>query len=255
MYGRDTLSYMHTGDPVMDTGDLDFDPADRRMMGTCGPLTLMPGDSQYVLIKMAIGRGADRLESITLMKEIMDTPEPQVPTLKTATDPHPISVMMLNALDPIQASVIFGYDADGSQGPEINFATLTTTDLPPIDSMIIEPSYPGFNGEVARMFFGLSDLLTQYLVLYDSTVHTFTIAGEYSNGAPLLLETSLTIHGHQSGDLNLDGIVDISDLIYMVEYFFTGGPAPQIMETADLDYNGTVDISDMLVLIEHMFGQ
>ncbi|MCK4373658.1 MAG: hypothetical protein KAW61_10940, partial [candidate division Zixibacteria bacterium] len=40
--------YAVPGDPVTGVGDLDFNPADRRMMGTCGPLTMMPGDSQYI---------------------------------------------------------------------------------------------------------------------------------------------------------------------------------------------------------------
>jgi hypothetical protein len=255
VYNGDTLSYMVSGDPVMGTGDLDADSSDRRGMGSLGPLTFNPGDSQYVLIKMAIGRGADRLESITLMKELLNSPQPQVPMLKTATSPHPISMIMLNALEPIQASVIFGYDADGSPGPEINFATLTTTDLPPIDSMMIEPSYSGFIGPVARFYFPLTELLTPYVPLFDSTTHAYSVSGQYVDGEPFSFNTTVTIYGHHSGDLNLDGSVDISDLVYMIEYFFTGGPPPQVMETADLDGNGTVDISDLMLLIEHMFGQ
>jgi hypothetical protein len=41
----------------------------------------------------------------------------------------------------------------------------------------------------------------------------------------------------------------------MVDYFFTGGPAPELLETADLDENGTSDISDLMLMIEIMFGQ
>ncbi len=255
VYGGDTLSYMHSGDPVMGTGDLDFDPSDRRGMGSCGPLTLMPGDSQYILIKMAVGHGDDRLSSITLMKELLNSPQPQVPMLKTATSPHPISMIMLNALEPMQASVIFGYDADYPRGKDFDYATLLPSGLPSTDSIVIVPEYPGFNGEAVRFYFPLAELLTPYEGLCDSTVYTYYISGGFFDGEGFLFETRLTIHGHRSGDLNLDGIVDISDLIYMVDYFFTGGPAPELLETADLDQNGTVDISDMLVLIEHMFGQ
>ncbi len=255
IYGGQVLSYMHSGDPVTGSGDLDFDPSDRRGMGSFGPLSFNPGDSQYVLIKMAIGRGANRLESITLMKEIMDTPEPQVPTLKTATDPHPISIMMLNAINPIEAVIIFGYDADGPRGRDFDYGTLVMTDLPPIDSMVIAADHPEFNGEVVRFYFPLAELLTPYAPLFDSTVHAYSVTGTYADYEPFSFNTSVVIHGHRLGDLNLDGQVDISDLVFMIDYFFTGGPAPELLETADLDQSGTIDISDLMLLIDFMFGQ
>ncbi|MEE9443857.1 MAG: dockerin type I repeat-containing protein [candidate division Zixibacteria bacterium] len=72
-YNGAVLRYMQSGDPVSGTGDLDRSPADRRMMGTTGPVTMQPGDSQYVLIKIAVGQGTDRLNSITVMKEILNS--------------------------------------------------------------------------------------------------------------------------------------------------------------------------------------
>ncbi len=66
--------YMYPGDPVAGTGDLDFDPADRRFFGSSGPFTFMPGDSQFVRYKLAVGQGVDRLESITKMNEILNAP-------------------------------------------------------------------------------------------------------------------------------------------------------------------------------------
>ncbi|MCP4568450.1 MAG: T9SS type A sorting domain-containing protein [FCB group bacterium] len=74
IYNGDTLMFQHSGDPVTGTGDLDIDPADRRMMASCGPFDFQPGDSQYVLIKMAVGHGTDYLNSITKMKQILNIP-------------------------------------------------------------------------------------------------------------------------------------------------------------------------------------
>lgn len=67
-------SYMVSGNPLTGIGDLDALPADRRMMGSCGPIRLAPGDSQFVLIKMAVGQGTDRLSSITKLKYILNAP-------------------------------------------------------------------------------------------------------------------------------------------------------------------------------------
>jgi hypothetical protein len=254
VYNGDTLLYMHSGDPVSGTGDLDTDPADRRGMGSFGPFDFNPGDSQYVLIKMAVGQGEDRLSSITEMRALMNFPEPQVPMLKALVEPHPVSMIMLNALEPVQAVVTFGYDADGPFGEYFEYGNLSVSGLPPIDSMRVVPEYPGFIGPVARFYFPLAELLTPYVPLFDSAEHPYSVSGTYANYEPFSFNTSVTIHGHRSGDLNLDGAVDISDLVFMVEYFFVGGPAPEDLSTADLDYNGSVDISDMLVLIEFMFG-
>jgi len=247
-------NYAVPGDPVTGVGDLDFNPSDRRMMGTCGPVTLMPGDSQYIFIKMAVGHGDDRLTSITLMKELLNSPEPQAPMLKTVVEPSPISMMMLNAISPVEAVATFGYDAAGPRGEDFDYGTLALNDLPPIDSMVVSQGFPGFNGEVVRFHFPLAQLLTPYVPLFDSAMHAYSITGQYVGCEPFNFSTSVAIYGHRSGDLNLDGVVDISDLILMVEYFFVGGPAPEHLQTADLDYNGTVDISDMLLLIEYMFG-
>ncbi|MEE9441999.1 MAG: dockerin type I domain-containing protein [candidate division Zixibacteria bacterium] len=73
IYDGQPVKYMHSGDPVSGIGDLDSNEIDHRMMGTTGPITMLPGDSQYVLIKMAVGQGTDHLNSITVMKEILNS--------------------------------------------------------------------------------------------------------------------------------------------------------------------------------------
>jgi hypothetical protein len=50
------------------------------------------------------------------------------------------------------------------------------------------------------------------------------------------------------------GAVDITDLIYLVEYSFSFGPAPICPAEADVDGSGEVDISDVIYLVEYMFA-
>jgi len=56
-------------------------------------------------------------------------------------------------------------------------------------------------------------------------------------------------------DNDPEGAVDISDLIYLIGYMFTDGPAPVCMESANIDGDaeGAVDISDLIYLIGYMF--
>ena len=62
------LLFVHSGDPVARTGDLDASPADRRFMMSVGPLNWVPGDSTEILAGIIVGRGSDRVTSVSVMK-------------------------------------------------------------------------------------------------------------------------------------------------------------------------------------------
>jgi len=58
---------------------------------------------------------------------------------------------------------------------------------------------------------------------------------------------------------NIDGgeneNIDISDLVFFVNYMFKQGPAPTCFEEADVDATGEHDISDLVYVVNHMFKQ
>jgi len=56
------------------------------------------------------------------------------------------------------------------------------------------------------------------------------------------------------GDTNASGFIDIDDIVYLIDYIFTGGPYPQ-PETAAGDANGSgyVDIDDIIYLVDYIF--
>ncbi len=47
--------------------------------------------------------------------------------------------------------------------------------------------------------------------------------------------------------------IDISDLVYLVDYMFTGGDPPPCFEEADMNCDGSIDISDLVHLVDYMF--
>jgi hypothetical protein len=55
------------------------------------------------------------------------------------------------------------------------------------------------------------------------------------------------------GDANNDGIVDISDAVYLIAFIFSGGPAPSIYDAGDCNCDGIIDISDVVYLIAYIF--
>jgi len=55
------------------------------------------------------------------------------------------------------------------------------------------------------------------------------------------------------GDANSDGFADISDPVYVLSRLFTGGPAPQCLQTADANDDNAVDLSDSVCALNHLF--
>ena len=64
----------------------------------------------------------------------------------------------------------------------------------------------------------------------------------------------LSFYSWTLGDMDHSHGLDISDLIYMVEYMFGGGPAMSPMCLGDFDVSCTCDISDLIYLVDYMFG-
>ncbi len=57
------------------------------------------------------------------------------------------------------------------------------------------------------------------------------------------------------GDADGNGIVNISDAVYLVVYSFMLGPEPDPLLSGDVDCSQTVDIADAVYLITYIFSQ
>ena len=58
-------------------------------------------------------------------------------------------------------------------------------------------------------------------------------------------------------DYDEEDQTDISDLVYLVDYMFTGGPPPVSTEEADMNCSGgdtPIDIADLVYLVDYMFN-
>ncbi len=57
-----------------------------------------------------------------------------------------------------------------------------------------------------------------------------------------------------SGDADNNGIITISDAVFLITYIFGGGPAPCPLRNGDADCTGIITISDAVYLINYIFG-
>jgi len=70
------------------------------------------------------------------------------------------------------------------------------------------------------------------------------------------VEVSLTVGaGFIVGDVNGDGQVDYTDLIYLANFLFAGGPPPQPMASGDVNGDGEVTYTDLVTLADIIYGK
>lgn len=56
------------------------------------------------------------------------------------------------------------------------------------------------------------------------------------------------------GDANDDGAVNVSDAVYINQFFYYSGPRPPCMNQADVDHNGSVTGTDSAFLLNFLFN-
>lgn len=56
-------------------------------------------------------------------------------------------------------------------------------------------------------------------------------------------------------DNSPDDVIDISDLVFMVDYQFRDGDVPACFEEADLNGSGNIDIEDLVYMVDYQFRQ
>lgn len=56
------------------------------------------------------------------------------------------------------------------------------------------------------------------------------------------------------GDVNLSGGINLTDVVYLNNYLFSGGPAPPCLDAADADSSGGLSLSDPVFLVNYLFN-
>jgi hypothetical protein len=73
----------------------------------------------------------------------------------------------------------------------------------------------------------------------------------------MTITAELTVTGeapYVCGDAEGDGISNVSDAVYIINYVFSGGNAPDPLEAADVNCDGEVNVSDAVSIINYVFA-
>lgn len=64
---------------------------------------------------------------------------------------------------------------------------------------------------------------------------------------------SLSSDSYLLGDANADGVVDLGDVVYLINYLYKNGDPPLPVQAGDCNCDGIVDIGDVVYLINYLF--
>jgi thiol-disulfide isomerase/thioredoxin len=71
---------------------------------------------------------------------------------------------------------------------------------------------------------------------------------------PELIDGILNITAYICGDCNNDGIIDVADVVYLINYLFRSGAPPIPIEcVGDCNNDDSVDVADVVFLINYLF--
>jgi hypothetical protein len=114
-------------------------------------------------------------------------------------------------------------------------------------------SYPDFDGPVMKLTYPVRDLIESYGPVWGVEIRPYVITCQLTDGIPLSAAGSLVIVGHVRGDANGDSAVDVGDVVYIINYVFKQGPAPDPRYAGDVNCDDEVNVADAVYLINFIF--
>jgi hypothetical protein len=85
-----------------------------------------------------------------------------------------------------------------------------------------------------------------------------TAIGWGSNADFIVRHGFLQNHGGEPwyicGDVDANSIVNVSDIIYLIQWMFGSGPPPAVYASANVNCSDPINVSDLVYLINFVFG-
>ena len=196
--------------------------------------TALDDGVHYWRVKALTTDGQDSSEYSAVWSFEADGTAPDVPDLLSPEDgmvtnnPTPSFdwTTSTRAGTPVTYDLHISTDSTFPAGPSTRvYADLTTSEYTPTDSLV-------------------EDSVSYWRVVAEDAV------GNSSQSTTF----TVTYIAYICGDINdSGGNPNVSDLTYLVDYLFRGGPAPPILEAADVDGNGRLNVADLTYLVSYLF--
>jgi hypothetical protein len=186
---------------------------------------------------------------------------------KAKMAPDPAYIYYKYAFDPMDLTVFVGhFNSPDTPGD------VTDLSVNGIAATIVgTTTHPSFTGDVLEATVPAAPFLDPYGGPIGTVLKSFDVAGTV-NGSPFTGKGKVSLHGKDAktggktwmvppdmvlfhGDANLDGYIDIDDVVTTIEIIFVGGQIFGPLTIADCDCSHSVDIDDVVYLITYIFSQ
>lgn len=157
-----------------------------------------------------------------------------------------------------------GYDSVSFTGSRVDSLEFTTTNYNFSQSKLLigavpveeNPIEPG-SGGLCKIYFTLLDTtgpITLDTTFFEPSNHLAFVTGEPPvDYTPQFVGGTFPIVVYLPGDATGNRFVDLSDIIYLVNYVFKGGPAPSPIVAGDVNGDCDVNLSDIIFLVNYVF--
>jgi hypothetical protein len=159
-----------------------------------------------------------------------------------------VYAFMQNAVYPDSIQVKVGGPFDGYTIADIDLPTIRVNDsLPALADSL--------DTDTDSLYFtiSLSDFVASYGVKWGTTMQNFIVNGSFNSGEAFQIPGTFVFRGHVAGDLNFDGMVNVSDLTLLSGTLFDDASSDT---GASLDVTGDcqVNIMDLTFLVAYLFN-
>jgi hypothetical protein len=164
-------------------------------------------------------------------------PEPNLP-------PDPFSLLLPEDKDTVIKPVFLDWEDAGDPNPS---------------DQVIYTLYVSSSDQFTPESTWVKDSLTQsqsYLLPEkDSIVYWWKVKAQDRWGETRWSNEIWNFDLENYGDANGDGQIDVSDVVFLMNYLFIGGPTPQPLSAGDSSGDCVVDVADVVYLINYLFTE
>ena len=122
----------------------------------------------------------------------------------------------------------------------------------PVEEDIIGPGR-GYLATLCFSITGYTDTVRVDTVFFPPTNHLIFVTLEPKGYTPIFTKGVFPVVPFWPGDSNHDMIVNVTDVIYLINYLFKSGPPPYPIVAADVNADCIVNITDVIYLINYLF--
>jgi len=157
---------------------------------------------------------------------------------------------------PETISLYLGDFMPGKAAIDVNIGSLMINSrLLPVETEIL-PSWPPFVGDVLQITVATDSFMATYAGVVDTVTQPYVVSWLFDGESRrYYAQDSVVLIGGEylAGDANGDGTVNIGDAVYVINYVFRGGPAPDPFSAGDANCEGKINVGDAVYIVNYVF--